>query len=89
MRKIINFKTYNLNVKREKELLLVPARHMYVIKCDDDVYVSFNSKEDEVLNLKSVKYIDLAGIRELYITNEVGSGELVLLFTPLLKIELV
>lgn len=86
MKKLVN-KIFNLGTERNREMIVVPARHLYILACDDAAYISFDN-DDEMIDLRDFQYIDLHGVNVIYLTNPVGSGNLHLLFSNLLKMEL-
>lgn len=87
MKKIVNFYELDLSKARNGEEFIVPARHLYVISCTGDLYAAFNDKQDELINLKDIQYIDLAGVSKIYFTNTSQNNlSAKLLFTSLLKI---
>ncbi|MCX7813840.1 MAG: hypothetical protein N2250_09355 [Pseudothermotoga sp.] len=86
MKKLVITKKIDLSKSRDRERMVVPARFLYVLSCPQSLFVSF-TEEDDQIDLKNVKMIDLGFIREMFLTNTAANGEAVLLFTGLPKIE--
>ncbi|HAE61684.1 MAG TPA: hypothetical protein DCG38_05080 [Eubacteriaceae bacterium] len=87
MKKVVNKVSFNLSTERKKFEFIVPNRFLYILSCPGDFYISVNDKDDDMINLKNISFIDLSGASKLYITNPSSSGTVELLFTSLLKIE--